>query len=203
MTDTRNLTELLDALNAATRKLERLIRHPHERDGLTVPQRIKESYNGWPSGSGFDSTSRRATDRDGEPLPNYSDPTGDAGTRTDQAHTDERQILRDLRAGVRSVENAVHGLDRYELRDPNILEREATNDARPAGCQSCARIQGPRGGAYWSPIYRDTVLANGTRTSLCQACYSGPDGARHTGQFPPVEAVQARRDGKRYRGKVA
>lgn len=191
-----DMHELAAEITKNAAKVDRLINQRHERDHLTIPQRIKESYNGWPSGSGYDRTARRSTDTNGEPLPGYSDPVGDAGTQEDRAAADERQILRDLKAAVRNLENAIGYLDRYQLRNANIIERASTDDAAAAGCQSCARIHGPRGGTYWSPVYRRTALANGVLTDLCQWCLTW---VRETGELPPKEAVEAHRDGRRVR----
>lgn len=186
MSDHRSLRELAAALTAAAKRIDALVNEPNDRDGLTVPQRIKESYNGWPGGSGFDRHGRRSTDKLGEPLPNYSDPTGDAASRVDRAHNDERQILRHLRGAVPLVEQAVDAMDRYQLRDPNLIERQAT-EGEDAGCTSCRRIPGPRTRHWWNPPFRN---------GLCRFC---SEFKRATNRLPTKEELEAHRDGKKVR----
>lgn len=198
-----NLAATLATISELTARVGRDVLTPDTRDGLTVPERMKESFTGWPAGSGYDRSPRRATDRDGEPLPGYSDPTGDAGTRPDRARDALRRLERHLTAAAKALEAAVMEAADWQLRDPNVIERQATEAHTEAGCASCARVAGPGGGVFWSRIYRTTTLADGSRATVCQPCYSGPDGTRETGTFPPREAVEARRDGKRWRGRAA
>jgi hypothetical protein len=170
------------------------------RDGLTIPDRIRASYNGWPAGSGFDGGGKSSVlDDQGIPMPNVADPTGEAAMRQDRARDDERTIHRDIEAAKRALHRALINARRYRLRTANPHEQDDASDGDD-GCQSCARITGPSGLPWWNPIHRYTVLANGVRVAVCDWCYNQPRvGVRHTGELPPKDAVESHRDGRRYR----
>jgi hypothetical protein len=132
-------------------------------------------------------------------MPNISDPTGEAALRADRARDDEHEILRQLRNARRALDRAVTIANRYQLRDPSEWDLAEAAEGEP-GCVSCARIKGPRTTRWWNPIARHTTLANGVRVGLCWYCYHAAGiGARHTGELPPKEAVEAQRDGRRYK----
>lgn len=154
------------------------------RDHMTVLARNRESWNGWPSSSGFDRSPRRATDTDGELVPNYSNPTAEAGERTDRAHADRLLMERGVRSSLNLLRTAADAAGRHTLRSPNIIERQSTKEPE-AGCTSCARLTGRHGGARWEPIYRGDT---------CRFCW---EYKRATGNLPSKEDLQAHHDGKK------
>jgi hypothetical protein len=198
-------------LRAAIEDLERVctaMEVADARDGLTLLERIRESYNGWPGGSGFDRSGRQSTDREGEPLPGYSDPTGNAGTREDRAKQHHDILLKALSAVRRQATVAVDVATLYTLRAPNVIERAAVTEE--PGCVSCARVTSPgtvglpkgQQTPWWNPVARQVTLSDGSKVGLCEWCRKSPVGASSTGAMPPVAAVEAHRDGRRW-GRTA
>lgn len=178
----RSLKESRDDLSALIEALER----PDQRDGMTVLQRMRESYNGWPSSSGFDArTSPSATDADGELKPGHADPTGDAGIRQDRARDDRTSMDPDARGIHRFVHSLKDKIDRHTLRSANVIERDTTSKKADAGCTSCSRLKGHHGGPRWEPIYRGDT---------CRFCY---EYRRATGNLPSKDDLQAHHDGKK------
>lgn len=186
-----NDAELIATLRQARKDIADLLvllEVPDTRDQLTVLDRMKESYNGWPRSSGFDgSGSRSATDAEGQPLPGHADPTGDAAGRIDHAHLDHQSLGKDATNLRRTVDHFRITTDRYKLRDPNVIDQQATSKTEDDGCSSCRRIRGPRTAHWWNPVFRGT---------LCRWCL---DFQRMTGRLPTPQELADYRDGKRVR----
>lgn len=201
--------DLLALLHKAHDDLGRLLNSyelPDQRDGLTVLQRIRESFNGWPRSTGFTgSMSRSATDENGEQLPNYADPTGNAAEREDKAAQDRRGMDKDAHALERHIESLYRTASRYVLREASRLDREDTDDIDVPGCQSCCRVPSPgtvgkpksQQSGWYNRVDITTTLADGTPVRLCDWCWRGPVGVKHTGELPVERFVAMHRDGKR------
>ena len=174
-----------------------------DRNGQNLAQRMRESYQGWPPSSGFDRQRGRIIDELDEGPPLHSDPTGEAAIRADRARDDHRRLHKEAQKAANAVEAMLQIASRYTLRDANPIEREQTEADNEAGCDSCARIAGPRTPSWWNPVKRRTVLADGTLVAVCGWCYEGPLGVRHTGKMPSREALEDYRDGKRFRRPAA
>lgn len=185
-------TDIADVIALVTR-LNGLLTRPDMRDHMNVAQRLRSSYNGWPAGSGEGPSS--VLDDQGTPMPSISDPTGEAALRPDKARDAETQIARHLTAARRALDQAYAEAARWTLRDATAYDAGQTSGGED-GCESCARIRGPRTARWWNPLYRTTTLADGARIGLCRWCF---DWSRRTGSLPPKDQLEAHRDGKRIR----
>lgn len=185
-----NDPELIAALHQARRDIADLLvllKVPDIRDNLTVLDRMKESYNGWPRSSGFDGNGgRSATDSEGELLPGHADPTGDAASRIDHAHLDHQSLAKDTAHLRRTLDHLLVTAGKYRLRTANVIEQDSTKNP-DLGCSSCHRIPGPRTTHWWNPIFRGT---------LCRWCL---DHQRITGRLPTTQELADYRDGRRVR----
>jgi hypothetical protein len=215
-----------EELREAAKSLMRVadaIDHPDPRDGLTLVERIREGFQGWPSGSGFDGTGRgtrmeqhdvmvplRTQPGRRVPVPfdaaaPRNDPTGEAATRPDHAKADLDRLHKDTRAVTRTARSLLDVWARHTLRAPNPVEQ--LEGAPEPGCQSCARVSSPgtvglaktHQTAWWNPVDRNVLLADGRKVGLCSWCRkdAGPYSAAQTGDMPPLQAVEAHRDGRR------
>lgn len=171
--------------------LHRLLEATDERDHLTIPQRLRASYNGWPAGSGEGPGS--VLDDDGIPMPSIADPTGEAALRPDKARDAETAITKHLTAAKRALDQALAEAQRWTLRDATTWDAAHATDGDD-GCESCARVRGPRTHRWWNPVYRTTTMAGGSRVGLCYWCY---EWVRRHGALPPKDILEAHRDGKR------
>lgn len=179
------LVRKLKELHDNTGRLLAAFEVPDSRDGMTVLQRIREGYNGWPASSSFEGpTARAATDRDGEPIPGHADPTGDAAGRPDRARDDRLRIDRGIEAATRAITPVMDTVTHHVLRAANVIERASTKKAEP-GCVSCARVSGHHGGSRWEPVYR---------VGYCRWCW---EWKRATGVLPSKEDLIAHHDGKK------
>lgn len=178
-------------VSALVNRLEKLLGTRDDRDHLTVPERLRASYNGWPAGSGDGPGS--VLDEEGIPMPSVSDPTGEAALRPDKARDAETLIVKQLNHAKRALDQAIAEATRWTLRDATTFDADQSS-AGEDGCESCARIRGPRTHKWWNPVYRTTLLANGARLGLCRWCF---DWSRRTGELPPKDTLEAHRDGKR------
>ena len=174
-----------------------------DRNGQNLVERMRESYQGWPSSSGFDRQRGRIIDELDEGPPLHSDPTGEAAVRADRARDDHRRLHKEAQKAANAVEAMLQIASRYTLRDANPVEREQTEADNEPGCDSCARIAGPRTPSWWNPVYSRTTLTDGATVALCDWCYRGPLGAKSTGKLPPLDALEDHRDGKRVRKPAA
>lgn len=179
------LLRKLHELHDMTGRLIAAFEIPDSRDGMTVLQRNRESFNGWPRSSGFDRSPRRATDEDGEPLPDYSDSTADGAGQVDHAHQSRMAMEGGISASHQWTRAVMSEAERFMLRKPNVVQQQETDKKAEAGCTSCARLKGRHGGPRWEPVYR---------TLLCRWCW---EWRRATGSMPSKEDLQAHHDGKK------
>ena len=207
-----NLSRLLSAMN-----------NPDGRDKLTLLGRVRESMNGWPRSGRLDGQRGGQRSEDvtmpyatgdairpavqvltNVPVPR-NDPTGEAAIRPDPAKADWDTLAKGITRIAREADKLLDLAARYKPRDPNAIEvlEEAVD-----GCVSCARVPGPghvglpkaKQVPFFSEVYARPKLADGSELDLCRYCYDGcTDGARWTGQIPPVGAVEAHRDGRKWR----
>jgi len=148
-----------------------------------VARYLSTAKDGFPTSS-MGSGSRPSTDKDGEPLPTYSDRTG--ATAVSDPHDDPDgsallqawSHLRDADAALR----ACHGSLLARLRPPAAPEPEETGDP---GCRSHRRVRRPGGDGR---MFEDTM-----RDSMCPFCYGW---TVSTGAWPSVEILELKRDGK-------
>lgn len=208
-----NESDLTALLHETRHELDRLIASyeiPDQRDGLTILGRIRQSFNGWPRGNSFEA-GRGKQQRDPEdPDPTallHADPTGEAGVRRDRASEAYNRLIRRAKQ-LRSIVDSMAGESAaFTLRSPNVIEQDETYDHDDKGCVSCARVASPgtvgRSKGQRTPWYNRidlvTKLADGTSVALCDWCWRGPTGVKHTGQLPPTSDVEKHRDGVRVR----
>jgi len=213
VSSTSDLRETLSGL----RRLLDAVEHPHTRDGLTLIERIRESFQGWPSGTSFDTTGGHRHEPVPMPLltnPTHQidhvctiprhDPTGEAAIRDDQAAADLNRFNKEARNTLRAITVMLDIAARYTPRPPNSIEvLEGTPEA---GCASCARVTSPgtvglaktHQSPWWNPVDRNVTLSDGRKVGLCSWCRKdSPHSAAATGDMPPVAAVEAHRDGRR------
>ena len=181
-----------------------------ERDGLTLLQRLEQSRNGWPRSSGFEAGRGKQQRDPDDPDPSallHSDPTGEAAIRTDRANDAHNRIVRRAKHLRATVEGIATEAGAYELRNANWIERQDTENQDEPGCDSCARVDSPgtvgKAKALRTPWYNrvdlTTTLANGASVKLCDWCWRGPVGVKHSGELPPIADVEKHRDGVRVR----
>jgi hypothetical protein len=207
-----DLAEYVDKALEGLTRLDQAFDIPDARDGLTLLARIKESYNGWPPGKGFDAGSgldMSRVENDDDIPPTHSDPTGEAGIRPDRARDDLRKLEKEARKAADAVTHMLDIASRYTLREANHVERQVEEEP---GCESCHRVASPGTVAkpksertqWWNKVTRSTILANGRTAFLCRWCYDSPGvGARFTGELPPIEDVESYRDYGRARKRTA
>lgn len=210
-----NEHDILAELRQARDELDDIIRSfevPDPRDGLNILGRIRQSFNGWPRSSGFGgSTAPSATDSEGEPMPGHADPTGDGGTRPDPA-ADDLRIIGKQAVVIRRANDLIKRTSfRYVLRTPNAIDQKESAANDEPGCDSCARVPSPgtvgkpktQQTPWFNRVDLVTKLADGTPVSLCDWCWRGPVGVKHTGDLPAERHVAMHRDGKRVLNRSA
>lgn len=146
----QTVQELLAQLPALHAELEARMRS--QNDSLR-----KSSLGGGP---------RPSTDQDGQPLPDYSDPTGHAATATPSDDTDGRALI-DAWRSLHELERAAQSLAgrmRRQLHPPKTHTDGPTADR---GCRSCARTRAESPDGKLRARYVPTHEAG-----LCQFCYS-------------------------------
>jgi hypothetical protein len=109
----------------------------------------------------------------GEPLPNASDPTGEAAIRQDIAAGDLARLDQLIAWLDRNSDEAIDLLARYARRDPTDKDTRESGEGE-LGCASCWRIQGPNTVHWWNAPYRcgptDVGGALQRKHLLCRAC---------------------------------
>lgn len=199
------------------------------RDDMNVLTRMRESFEGWPKSSSFDSErggeKREVVEMPYEtgdpnrpltqvptnvPVPK-NDPVGEAVARgADRAANDRKLLERAVADALRASGRVLDLLGRYSLRDPSAFE-ESQTDPEP-GCVSCARVTSigtvgkPKNQqtSWWNSICKTTTLSSGIVVGLCRFCYDSPlVGARFTGEMPSREDVESYRDSGRARKRAS
>lgn len=128
-----------------------------------------------------------------------SDPTGTAGAQAaegkDRAAADLAQVEVLLVRCYKDANAAADILNRYGLRLPRPSEIAATDAFNRPGCESCARVKGPRGQLAWwnepdpQPTDLDGLLSKSMR--LCPACKQR---IKRTGRLPSRQDLGVKRD---------
>jgi len=184
----KSLRRLIGDVADLAQRLDQAATTPDRRDGRTILERIRDSYNGFPGGGGG---TGRST--------GVANPTLAAADRPDRARDDEQAIQRKITHAKKALDEAFALMAHWQLRDPSSWDHQKANPGEP-GCISCARIPGPRTHRWWNEIHCTTTLANGHQAAICRWCYETPGvGTRFTGQLPPKDAVEAHRDGRRWK----
>ena len=203
-----DLLRNVDAALGGLAELDRALEITDDRDGLTLLSRIRGAFNGWPTGSSFetDRTSGHTTVTDdaGNSMPAVADPTGEAAIRPDRAAEDLRQLQRKAKVAAQTVADMLAIAGRYSLRQANRVEVQTPS---VPGCDSCARVASPgtvghkraEQTPWFNRVDITTTLADGTKGALCDWCFRGVVGVKHTGEMPKTGDVEARRDGKKLR----
>jgi hypothetical protein len=87
---------------------------------------------------------------DGEPI-KIADPVGEAALAGDLATADEVTIIRNVMVAAAALDRAAAAVERWTSTAGSVVH--LAQDKADPGCQSCSRITGPGGGAYWSPTH--------------------------------------------------
>lgn len=133
-----------------------------------------------------------------------SDPTGETSLHPDTAS----EWLADISGGLLRASRIIDGVMRkVEMATTAGGDLRALGDDTKAdpGCESCARIKGPRGGKWWNPPHGGRTDLDGAlpvAMLLCKTCRRdvlNPDVKR----LPSKAELEARRDGKRIHRKAS
>jgi hypothetical protein len=105
-----------------------------------------------------------------------SDPTGNAAARADRARVLVTEVQTEMASVVRSVRRI---MDIYESvvprpADPIDSRKAMAANRKDECCASCARVPGPSGAPFWSPVHAtSTVKGNlDEDTALCHWCWT-------------------------------
>lgn len=186
--------------------------------GLAV--RVRDGFAGHPKSPTIDagqSTSGRPADDDPQKPKEYlrpelrgvmthSDPTGAAAVQAlnygDRGKQDAKTLGRIIKAADMAMGVGEEIEHRYSAHPPSAVD--AATGVEDAGCQSCARIKGPSGKSdWWNPVALTTTLTSGAKVDLCDWCWRGEVGVKHTGHLPDVLDIASHRDNGRARKRSA
>ena len=189
-----------------------------DRHGDTVLSRLHDSMNGHPKAACWDNGPKsdepwcmvhernvvdcHAVDMVcfGVPLSGPSDPTGEAGIRSDIAAIDLKNLKRALHRMVNDASLIVNILAAYTPRPATEHERAKTADLNMPHCESCYRLEVSKGTNWWvEPLTAERTTVTGKLGSaqwLCRWCY---DHVANTGIVPNDDELEQHRAGKRIR----
>lgn len=206
----QGLVELFDQIIADAQKAKALV-----ADGVMV--RVRDGWNGHPRSPSFDAG--QSTRRPPEDLPDelrgdldYNDPVGRSVAQSnalDRAAADARRLMKEARA-ARTALGSFHSIAaRYKPRPATSFDSQQAA-APEEGCTSCARVDSPgtvgkpkhERSKWWNPPVLTTMI-DGEPTPLCDWCWRGGAGAKHTGQLPSIEDMISYRDTGKARRRSA
>lgn len=134
---------------------------------------------------------------DGEAII-VSDPTGEAALHPDDASATLAEVSGGLVEVQRILDRVLRKVEMATSAGGDLRSLGDDTKAEP-GCESCARIDGPRGGKWWNPPHGGRTTLDGALPHpmlLCKTCRRdvlNPDVKR----LPSKPELEKRRDGKR------
>ena len=194
-----------------------------DKHGDTVLSRMVDSQNGHPKAACWDNGpksdepwcmvhERNVTDCHaadmvcfGVPLSGPSDPTGEAGIRSDTAAVDLKNLKKALHRMVNDASLIVNILAAYTPRPATEHERSRTADINDPHCESCSTIDIAKGVPWWvEPRTKERSTIDGRLPKAMWLCAWCTDHVRNTGTdesgiLPSKEEVEQHRAGVRIR----
>lgn len=187
-----------------------------DRHGDTVLSRLQDSMNGHPKAACWDNGpksdepwcmihERNVVDCHaddlicfGVPLSGPSDPTGEAGIRSDTAAVDLKNLKKALHRMVNDASLIVNILATYTPRPATEHERSRTADQNDPHCESCERIHISKNVPWWvEPRTKERSTIGGKLSKAMWCCDWCENHVVQTGVIPSEEEVEQHRAGKR------
>lgn len=152
-------------------------------------ERITDAMTGQPQAAKLDGSTSGG---------DHADPVANAGLNDDPARDRHRQLTLAVRHAAQSAQQAVAVVNRYVPRPASAIERRAVERVNEPHCQSCARIEEPKGRRVIAPPLTKTpsdVKGNLRKPMwLCRWC---TDVVRLTGRIPTRREVRDHVAGKK------
>ena len=187
-----------------------------DRHGDTVLSRLQDSMNGHPKAACWDNGpksdepwcmvhERNVTDCHaddlicfGVPLSGPSDPTGEAGIRSDTAAVDLKNLKRALHRMVNDASLIVNILAAYTPRPATDTEKADTADWNAPHCESCKRAEGHvKGQPRWvEPTTKERTTLAGRLDKAMWVCGPCERHVLNTGVIPNEDELEQIRQGK-------